>query len=420
MAKSKLLKTYEIFDFYEKRFAKAAAEKPFVLPVSDEEKSAVIEKTKRMLGFDESLIPEIKGIDVLATDDFETFTVSQIKYETWKNVYGCATLYLPKKEGKLPLAFLLCGHGDLGRLTHGYHLMALDLMLGGVAVIVPDNIGQGDRSFMGHWDSIGPFYAGLTLQGLIVMETVALVRYMKGDERFDSEKFAALGNSGGGTLTLMLAALCPELSVLASSGYPSEFHYVLEKERPHCSCNLLRGCANSPEMWEIYSVFAPKPLLIEQGIFDNLIAVEYFERSARKIRGTYSLMDAEENFESAVAHTKHPWDKDDRDIITDFIFRRLGIDRKNENAIATDSLPSLSIEGWHVTLPADAIDTDTLSERLSGRKMPKETKLQDIFKPLFNGKPVDESEIISDLGRGPVMRVFAQMECALTTPDDKA
>ena len=63
---------------------------------------------------------------------------------------------------------------------------------------------------------------------MIVMETVAIIRHMQKDPRFDPARLGACGNSGGGTLTLFLAAMAArELSVIASSGYPSEINYVL-------------------------------------------------------------------------------------------------------------------------------------------------------------------------------------------------
>jgi len=407
-----LIKTYEIFDSYEKRFAAARLIKPFSLPTEDEARQEIVRKTKKMLGYDEALLPRIGKLEEMASEEFGTYCVTQLRYETWKNTYGCASLYLPRAEGKLPLAFLVCGHGAQGRLSAGYRLMAHRLAGMGIAVIVPDNIGQGDRERMGHWHSVGPFYAGLTLQGLIVMETIALIRYLSLDERFDAKRLAALGNSGGGTLTLMLAALCPELSVLSGSGYPSEFHYILSKERHHCSCNLLRGCAVAPEMWEIYSLFAPKPMLLAQGVNDGLIPVEYFLRNERKLRGIYSLMGAEDKLETAVTPTTHPWDKEDREVICDFIARHLGVGTENN----IDPKPAFSElpESWRVELPENAITTDLLSEQLSGAKMPEGTALKDIFVPAVNGIAVDESEIIRDLGRGDVMQVFAQMECALT------
>ena len=45
--------------------------------------------------------------------------------------------------------------------------------------------------------------------------------------------------------------------------------------------------------------------------------------------------------------------------------------------------------------------------------MPEGTRLCDIFPPVMNGQPVDPSMLQMDVGRGDVMRVFAQMECAL-------
>jgi cephalosporin-C deacetylase-like acetyl esterase len=209
MDKAKLLRTGEIFDSYEKRFARARLDKPFSIPKSEEERRRIIEKAKKMLGYEDSLVPSVRNMREVSSLDMGEFTVTELLYETWDNVYSSASLYLPKREGVLPLVFLVCGHGDFGRLNKGYRLMATRLALMGLAVIVPDNIGQGDRELMGHWNSIGPFYAGTTLQGLIAMETVALVRHMKSDARFDSKRFAAIGNSGGGTLTLMLSALCP-------------------------------------------------------------------------------------------------------------------------------------------------------------------------------------------------------------------
>ena len=93
--------------------------------------------------------------------------------------------------------------------------------------------------------------------------------------RIDASRIGSCGNSGGGTLNLFLAAMAPELACIAATGYPCGFHYILEKERRHCVCNLLPGVLNGPEMWEVLSLAAPKPLLIEQGLYDKRRATEY-------------------------------------------------------------------------------------------------------------------------------------------------
>jgi len=410
--KQKLFNTMRVYDDYEKRFAEARIKKPLRFPTDEKTRSEIREDVKKILAYDEKLVPEISGMTEISCDNLDGYSVKQLRYTTWKNVYASASLYLPDTDKKMPLIFLFCGHGKDGRLTNGYALMARKLTQLGAAVIVPDNIGQGDRENMGHWYSVGPFYCGLTLQGMIVMESVALIRHMKNDPRFDSDKFAACGNSGGGTLCLFLAALAPELCVISSSGYPSEFSYILSKERPHCSCNLLPGIAHGPEMWEVLSLFAPKPLLVEQGEMDYLIPMDIFHRNARKLKNIYIQMGCEENFEFALTKESHSWTDSDRYIIAKFLAKSLGIKEPKEEC-DTDADFINGLKAWHVDMPSDALTLDETSEMLSGKKMPEGTTLADIYPPTFNSKPLSPDEIISDIGRGDVMKILAQMECAL-------
>ena len=41
------------------------------------------------------------------------------------------------------------------------------------------------------------------------------------------------------------------------------------------------------------------------------------------------------------------------------------------------------------------------------------TRLCDIYVPSFEGEPLDPDVLVKNVGRGDVMQVFAQMECAL-------
>ena len=406
-----------VYDEYERRFALARVEQTLRFPLDDGTRENVRARTKAMLRWDDALVPRIHGMETVSTQDFPAFTVSQLRYRTWERVWACASLYLPKAEDPLPLVFLFCGHGDAGRLTKGYVTMAQRLAKLGLAVLVPDNIGQGDRTFMGHRDVVSPFRCGLTLQGMIVMESVALIRYMREDPRFDPARFGSCGNSGGGTLNVFLAALAPELSALSASGYPSEFPYVLAKERFHCACNLLPGSAHGPEMWEILSLFAPKPLFLEQGQYDNLIPYDLAQRNARKVGHIYRQMGAEENFGFETEPVTHSWTPGDRYRISRFLAGALGGAAPEEG---DDEDPAVleAIPGWHLTLPEGALTTDQTAERLSGKRFPAGTALEDIFPPQFEGKRLCGDSIIPDIGRGPVMRVLAQMECTLEEPRD--
>ncbi len=408
----------EIYDQYERRFAQTRAEKSFGFPTTDEERQKITEKVKRMLAFDEKLLPVISDMEEISRDECDCYSVSQLRFTTWENFHSVGTLFMPKaaKNGKVPLIFVFCGHGEDGRLTDSYLLMAERLARMGIAVMLPDNIGQGDRSLYGHKDAVAPFYCGLTLQGMILMESVALIRYMIDKHFVDKSRVGACGNSGGGTLCTFLAALAPELTALCATGYPSDFSYIHSKERTHCACNLLPGCAYGPDMWEILSLFAPKPLMIEQGFSDGLIPFDIFMRTVRKVEQTYRMVGADENFRGSSTNTTHSWTEDDRSLIADFFCEifNLNISFKTDNR----SVLTLS-EHWKIDLPAAGLTTDELAQKLTGKTMPQNIKFSDIFKPTFDGRTIGREEIIPDIGRGYVMRVLAQMECALTKSEEE-
>jgi len=413
----KWLKVTEIFDEYERRFCAARADKELLYPWKDCDRSKIIESVKRMIGYDESYVPNIRCMDEILQTEYEGYSAIQYRFESWEKVYGSATLYLPDKKEKMPLVFVCCGHGKMGRLTSSYMAMGHRLASLGMAALVIDNIGQGDRCRVGygrhdpdHWTAVAPFNCGLTLQGLIVMETIGLIRHMAKDVRFDSTRLGACGNSGGGTLTMFLAALAPELSVIASSGYPAEIFYIMQKEREHCACNLFVGQAYEAEMWEIYSTFAPKPLLLSGGVHDNLFPQDLVHRNARKVKNTYVQMDAADSFGFELTDTKHSWEISDVNLISGFLSKRLlGVDAKDSSELfETDD-----VADFQVPLPQNSLATAELSEMLTGIKSSDDIKLSDVFVPTYKGKPIDPDIIQTDVGRGDVMRVFAQFECAL-------
>lgn len=403
--------TTELYDNYERRFAVARLEKTLTCPWEKADREQILAGVKKMLGWQDALVPQIGQMEAVSTQQYDGYQSIQYRYRTWEHFYGASTLYMPDTEEKVPLVFVCCGHGDDGRLTGSYMAMGHRLASLGIAALVMDNIGQGDRpkntaefKTPDHWYSIAPFYCGLTLQGMIVMETVALIRHMAKDSRFDPDKLGACGNSGGGTLTMFLAAMAPELKVLSSSGYPSELRYLLTKERRHCACNLLLGAAYGPEMWEIYSLFAPKPLLLEGGKHDNLIPLDLAHRNARKVKNTYVQLGSDA-FRFQLTDTRHSWVLEDINLISAFLAEQLlGV----TPAPAEDLYQPEDITPFRVQMPADMLTTDDLAQAITGITMPQGTKLWDIFPP-----PADMPTLAEDAGRGETSRVFAQMECAL-------
>jgi dienelactone hydrolase len=243
-----------------------------------------------------------------------------------------------------------------------------------------DNIGQGERKPMGHWDVVDVFACGLTLQGLIVMETLGWLHWLRNDPRFDARRMAAIGNSGGGTLTMFLGALCAgELAALSSSAYPSTFDHVARKEKKHCHCNVLPHIVGELEMWQILGCAAPTPMLIFQGKQDHFFPADLFRHLARKVAAAYEFVNAGDRFQAHLLEGDHSWDLPRRRLLTRFLCETLGVpfhpDRVTEETPLREIPPCFSV--W----PEAALTADALARRLSGHRGPVAHHLWEAFPP---------------------------------------
>lgn len=400
--------TSRVFDSYEKRFAEARVNKAYRDPSLPDVRKDILRETEEMLCYDRIPQPQIR---ILATHDeiCNGFTVRFMQFVSWESFYGEANLILPKtRDKKLPAVVICNGHGNEGRLSERYQKMAFSLAEQGFAVLMSDNPGQGSRKEFGHQDAEIPLCAGITLQGLIVAECNAWIEWLSQQPFVDNTKIGACGNSGGGTLTLFLAATCKKLSAIASCGYPSEFSYIHEKEKKHCACNLLRGCAHRADMWEIYSTFAPKPLMILNGKFDHLFPADIFRRTSRKVQAVYEKMKVGKNLESVLTETMHSWESKDVDLLTDFFCRHFGVMKKE--VIESDMIKA----GCRFSYPDDAISTNELANNILGTSINENFTLSDAFAPTLDGERVDASMLARELFKCDPIQILAQMEFALT------
>lgn len=169
-------------------------------------------------------------------------------------------------------------------------------------------------------------------------------------------------------------------------------------------------------MWEMYSLFAPKPLLLSNGVFDNLIPLDLSHRNGRKVRNTYVQLGKEENFLHKLTNTKHPWDVEDVNLVSEFLSKHLlGVTPEEK---ITEIFAVEALEPLRVTIPEGSLSTAQLAEKISGKTAEEGKELADVFPPKFRGTVVDPDELQLDVGRGDVMRVLAQFECTLYKPED--
>ncbi|HUT89361.1 MAG TPA: hypothetical protein VMY37_07685 [Thermoguttaceae bacterium] len=401
----------DCFAYYDRRFAEAMAALPRREPWREEDRAEIARVTKQCLGIRDAWRPEIRTETVRVTEH-EGFRIEHLRGTSWPGVICTAHLYVPNgakdgaKDKTLPLVLLCCGHGRGCKLSPGYQAMARHLARCGMLVLVFDNIGQGEREPMGHANPVVPFACGTTVEGLIALEALSWLDWARDDPRVDVDHMAAIGNSGGGKLTILLAALCPELAAISSSGWPSTFEFVARKEKKLCHCTLLPGTVGRIEVWHLLGCFAPRPMLIFQGKLDCLFPEDLFHRVARQVRGCYAEVGAADRFEAVVVPGEHSWDDKRRELLGRWlsIVFELGPAPalpEKEDLLAIDDG---CLDGW----PDDAVDVDTLARRLTGVDAPSELKLWDVFRP-----PVDLANVEQVTPRGDTRQILAQFEAFL-------
>ncbi len=411
-AARELSRAHEAFAHYERRFAEARLRLPVLNPALPSDRKTIADTARACLGIRDAWVPTIHTTVVRETA-FDGGRIEWLRSTSWPGVVGTALLYLPAEpiEWPAPLVILACGHGAGGKLAPGYQRMARHVARCGAMVLCPDNLGQGERSPMGHSRCVKPFACGTSVQGLIVLETLGWVAWARSQARVDPQRLAAIGNSGGGTLTLFLAAFCPELAVLSSSGYPSTFEFIAMKEKEHCHCNILPGIVGRLEMWHLLGSFAPRPMFLFQGDLDSFFPTDLFHQTARKVRDVYRSLEAGSSLQTSVFPGQHSWDAERTVALGDFLARHLRLPRTVKDVDMNEQLLS-NADRCLATWPAEALDTDRLAEQLTGHRIDGSPALWDVFPPPVPSEALCENSA----GRGATRQILAQYEAFLTMP----
>lgn len=400
---------HDSFHSYDQHFCEAMATIPQRRPWVQAEREEILNLSKELLGIKNEWVPRIRTESVShATQG--TFHIHQLQAESWGGVGTSADLYLPNRLDKTPspVVLLACGHGNGGKRYNGYRRMASSLAAHGFAVLIPDNVGQGERIVMGHRDVIQVFEAGLSLQGLIIMETMGWLDWIKEQPQFDTNSIALIGNSGGGLLSLFVGAYRrDDFAVISSSGYPNTFEFIARKEKKHCHCNILPGIVGELEMWQIYGAIAPKPLFLFQGKSDSFFPEDLFYRNARQVETAYQLSGFPDRFRAEVTPGEHSWDEHRIHLLTKYLCDHFELPFAEEKVAAESDLTELA-----PCFPSNAfrsLNADDIAAMLSGNSQQSAQHLWDVFPPRISADAPEKSPFV----RGDVKQVFAQFEAFL-------
>ena len=154
----------------------------------------------------------------------------------------------------------------------------------GYVTVCPDSRGWGSRrDWKGQGDDENSYLRGtclnqarmaeplgLTVAGLNAWDNMRLIDYLETRGDIAMDDLGCFGFSGGGYMTLYLAALDPRVRKAFVSGYLYGVDDSLLHLNGNCSCNYTPGLWRLLDMGDIASLIAPRPLLVQSCEKDHL------------------------------------------------------------------------------------------------------------------------------------------------------
>ncbi|MFZ0517361.1 MAG: acetylxylan esterase [Acidobacteriaceae bacterium] len=271
------------------------------------------------------LNPRVKG-----TLDRGSYRIENIHFESFPKVYVTANLYIPA-AGKPPYPAILApvGHSDNGKAYHYYQHLYQNLARQGYVVLSYDPFGQGERL-----QYINP-KTGRSLYGptgehsqagrpmVLMGESFALycawdgirgLDYLISRPEVDATRLGCTGQSGGGTMTMYLAALEPRLRVAAVSDGNTENVAGPFFDPPGATDdaeqNIVGSLPLGIDRGDMLLAFAPKPLLIcytthDEGVTYSPVYEEATQEIYRELQRVYGLLGAKDQVGLFASHLPH-------------------------------------------------------------------------------------------------------------------
>lgn len=203
-------------------------------------------------------LPAFPGSNPVLTElrKMEDYTVQNIGLEVLPGFYVAGTIYRPAKiKGKIPVILCPNGHFKNGRYNKDVQIRCAALARMGAVTINYDLFGWGESALQVGYENHKKSMAN-TMQAL---NSIRLLDYLLSFDYVDENRVGITGGSGGGSHTILMAAIDDRIDVSVPTVMMSAVHYG------GCPCesgNPLHFCGGGTNNVELGGIFAPKPQLV--------------------------------------------------------------------------------------------------------------------------------------------------------------
>ncbi len=258
------------------------------------------------------------------------YRIERLIYESRPGLFVTSNLYVPAGRGPFPAVLSPLGHSANGKTYASYQSLFHTLAAKGYIVLAFDPFGQGERiEYPGAEPGVSRLggatrehnYAGRRL--LLLGVNFSLYRawdgirgldYLLTREDVDPARIGCGGQSGGGTMTMFLAALDERIRAAVVSEGNTENVAQAGYEPPgsadDAEQNIVPSLPHGLDRFDLLHAFAPKPLLMAISNKDagTTYSPEYVNEglaALAELQATYRLFGAEERLKLAETPMRH-------------------------------------------------------------------------------------------------------------------
>ena len=266
------------------------------------------------------------------------YLIENVIYESRPLHHVTANLYFPVEiDDPVPGVLVPCGHSANGKAAEAYQSIAISLARHGMAALVYDPIGQGERHQILDENSkpaadkisehtlvgVGGLLVGTGTHNYRIWDGIRGIDYLISRPEVDGTRIGCTGNSGGGTLTAYLMAFDERIEAAAASCYLTTFERLFNTIGPQdAEQNFPGQAALGLDHADFIHLRAPKPTLMcvaTQDFFDNDGAWTTF----REAKQLYSLLGHSERMDIIDYNDTHGFNKPRRTAAMRFMRRWL-------------------------------------------------------------------------------------------------
>ncbi len=179
---------------------------------------------------------------VVGTIEQPTYRVERVIYESLPGFYVTGALFLPKSDGPHPAVLVSCGHSAIAKAYPLYQQGCIELAEHGVAALMIDTLGLGERNQlvdangkvlaqagMDHmYAGVSSMLVGRNVATYMIWDAIRGIDYLQSRKDIIPDRIGAAGNSGGGTITAYLMALEPRLNAAAPACFITSMRRLLQ------------------------------------------------------------------------------------------------------------------------------------------------------------------------------------------------